>query len=211
MGVRGVIPKIQLIAEHMASPEKLTGQRIKVKVLEVDEVKNRLVVSEKAVHSSMSNKELEKQFAEIEVGKSYDALVLGTSEFGIFCEVHGVEGLIHISEISWEKVHDASLFVQNGETVPVFVVENMAHKDDVIVCIVSKSGNTTETMANANILIQELESRFGSISDRIVAITDPGSAFATHAASQKYRVLTLPKNVGGRYSVFSAVGVFPHE
>jgi ribosomal protein S1 len=123
MGVRGVIPKIQLIAEHMASPEKLTGQRIKVKVLEVDEVKNRLVVSEKAVHSSMSNKELEKQFAEIEVGKSYDALVLGTSEFGIFCEVHGVEGLIHISEISWEKVHDASLFVQNGETVPVFVVE----------------------------------------------------------------------------------------
>ncbi len=123
MGVRGVIPKIQLMTDHMTSPEKLVGQRIKVKVLEVDEAKNRLVVSEKAVHSSMSNKELEKQFAEIEVGKSYDALVLGTSEFGIFCEVHGVEGLIHISEISWEKVHDASLFVQNGETVPVFVVE----------------------------------------------------------------------------------------
>ncbi len=103
-----------------------------------------------------------------------------------------------------DTVHDATV-----DHLRKHLIENMAHKDDVIVCIVSKSGNTTETMANANILIQELESRFGSISDRIVAITDPGSAFATHAASQKYRVLTLPKNVGGRYSVFSAVGVFP--
>ncbi len=103
-----------------------------------------------------------------------------------------------------DTVHDASV-----DHLCKHLVENMAQKDEVIVCVVSKSGNTTETMANTNILIQHLESRFGSVSDRVVAITDPGSAFATHAASQKYRVLTLPKHVGGRYSVFSAVGVFP--
>ncbi|MFO0703442.1 MAG: S1 RNA-binding domain-containing protein [Patescibacteria group bacterium] len=123
MGVRGVIPKIQLLPEFMDSPEKLTGQRIKVKVLEVDEQKNRLVVSQKAVMSKFSNKDLAKQFAEIEVGKTYDAHVLGTSEFGIFCEVNGVEGLVHISEISWEKVTNASSFVRSGETIKVYVVE----------------------------------------------------------------------------------------
>lgn len=123
MGVRGVIPKIQLIPEHMNSPEKLTGQKIKVRVLEVDEVKNRLVVSEKAVLSTMTNKELTAQFGDVTVGGTYDALVLGTSDFGIFCEVHGVEGLIHISEISWEKVTDASAFVRIGETIKVYVVE----------------------------------------------------------------------------------------
>lgn len=123
MGVRGVIPKIQLMPEHINSPEKLSGQKIKVKVLEVDEAKNRLVVSEKAVHSNVTNKQLAAQFVDIEIGKTHDALVLGTSEFGIFCEVHGVEGLIHISEISWEKVNDASMFVRAGETIKVYVVE----------------------------------------------------------------------------------------
>jgi ribosomal protein S1 len=102
---------------------KLTGQKVKVKVLEVDETKNRLVVSEKAVLSTMSNKQLAQQFVDVEVGGAYDAVVLGTSDFGIFCEVHGVEGLIHISEISWEKVTDAGSFVKVGETVKVHVVE----------------------------------------------------------------------------------------
>lgn len=123
MGVRGVIPKIQLLPEHMESPEKLSGQKIKVRVLEVDELKNRLVVSQKAVTSSLSSRDLEKRFDAIEVGQSYDAQVLGTSEFGIFCEVNGVEGLVHISEISWEKVADAGLFVKPGQTIKAFVVE----------------------------------------------------------------------------------------
>jgi len=103
-----------------------------------------------------------------------------------------------------DTVHDATV-----DHLCKHLVGNMTHKDDVIICVVSKSGNTTETMANANILIQELESRFGPVSDRVVAITDPGSAFHAHAMSHQYHVLTLPKNVGGRYSVFSAVGVFP--
>ncbi len=123
MGVRGVIPKIQLLPEFMDNPEKLSGQKIKVRVLEVDEQKNRLVVSQKAVVSSLSSKDLAKQFGEIEVGGVYDAQVLGTSEFGIFCEVFGVEGLIHISEISWEKVTDASAFVRPGQIIKAYVVE----------------------------------------------------------------------------------------
>lgn len=123
MGVRGVIPKIQLLPEFMDSPERLSGQKIKVRVLEVDEIKNRLVVSQKAVMSGMSNQDILKQFDDIEVGGTYDARVLGTSEFGVFCEVGGVEGLIHISEISWEKVVDAASFVTPGKTIKVFVVE----------------------------------------------------------------------------------------
>lgn len=123
MGVRGVIPKIQLLPEFMDHPEKLSGQKIKVRVLEVDDQKNRLVVSQKAVMSTISSKDLAKQFSDLEVGSVYDAQVLGTSEFGIFCEVSGVEGLIHISEISWEKVTDAGVFVQPGQVIKAYVVE----------------------------------------------------------------------------------------
>ncbi len=123
MGIRGVIPKIQLMGDYLNEPKKLEGQKIKVKVLEVDQAKNRLVVSQKAAVLNISQKELRERFDKIKVGENYEAKVLGVSEFGVFCEVDGVEGLIHISEISWEKVSDASSYVRPGETIKVAVVE----------------------------------------------------------------------------------------
>ncbi|NMB84009.1 S1 RNA-binding domain-containing protein [Candidatus Roizmanbacteria bacterium] len=123
MGIRGVIPKIQLIGPSLEHPEKLRGQKIKVKILEADEKKNRLVVSQKAAVLKTSQKELKEKFDKIVEGKKYQARVLGVSEFGAFCEVEGVEGLVHISEISWEKVTDPSAYIRVGETIDVMVVE----------------------------------------------------------------------------------------
>ncbi|KKQ01520.1 MAG: 30S ribosomal protein S1 [Candidatus Roizmanbacteria bacterium GW2011_GWA2_36_23] len=123
MGIRGVIPKIQLLENYMSDPEKLHGQKIKVKILEVDKEKNRLVVSQKASVLKISQKDLRLKFDAIKEGEKYKAKVLGASEFGVFCEVEGVEGLIHISEISWEKVSNASSYVQTGEEINVAVVE----------------------------------------------------------------------------------------
>lgn len=123
MGIRGVIPKIQLTENYMNNPAKIEGQKIKVTILEVDEEKNRLVVSQKVAALGISQKELKDRFNKIEVNKTYKAKVLGVSDFGIFCDVDGVEGLIHISEISWEKVTNASDYAQIGETIDVAVVE----------------------------------------------------------------------------------------
>lgn len=123
MGVRGVIPKIQLTDEYIHHPEKLFGQKIKVKILEVNEEKNRLVVSQKAAILNISQKELEERFNKIEINKKYKARVLSVSMFGIFCEVDKVEGLVHISEISWEKVANPSLYTKPGEVIDVLVIE----------------------------------------------------------------------------------------
>jgi len=111
MGIRGVIPKIQLIEDFLNQPQKLDHQKIKVKILEVDQEKNRLVVSQKAAVFKTSHKQLQKQFDDIQVGKTYKARILGTS------------GLIHISEISWEKVSDVSSYIKTGEMIDVMVVE----------------------------------------------------------------------------------------
>lgn len=123
MGIRGVIPKIQLTENFLNSPEKLSGQKIKTKVLEVDQIKNRLVVSQKAAVLNISQKELRRRFDKIKIGGKKKAKVLGVSEFGIFCEVDGVEGLVHISEISWEKVSSVSSIAKTGDIIDVVVVE----------------------------------------------------------------------------------------
>lgn len=123
MGIRGVIPKIQLTEEYINNPEKLRGQKIKVKILEVNRAKNRLVVSQKAAALHISQKKLKERFDKIKEGDKYQAKVLGVSEFGIFCDVEGVEGLVHISEISWEKVTDAIKYAKVGDLIDVSVVE----------------------------------------------------------------------------------------
>ncbi len=123
MGIRGVIPKIQITEEYIRNPEKLIGQKIKVKVLEVDREKNRLVVSQKASVLGISYKEITGKFNEIKEGEIYKAKVIGFSDFGVFCEVNMIEGLIHISEISWEKVVDPKKYFKVGKTIDVVVVE----------------------------------------------------------------------------------------
>lgn len=123
MGIRGVIPKIQLSEEYIDHPEKLKDKKIKVKVLEVDKKKNRLVVSQKAAALGLSYKKLKEEFDRIKVGEKYQAKVIGFSEFGVFCEVGRIEGLIHISEISWEKVTDPKKYVKEGQTLEVVVTE----------------------------------------------------------------------------------------
>src|SRR3989344_2477670 len=115
MGIRGVIPKIQLTESFINDPNKLYGQKIKVKLLEVDKAKNRLVVSQKAAALGISYKQLKKDFDTIKPGEKYQAKVIGFSDFGVFCEVNGIEGLIHISEISWSKVSDPKKHLKVGD------------------------------------------------------------------------------------------------
>lgn len=124
MGIRGVIPKIQLTEEFINNPEKLYGKKIKVKVLEVDNNKNRLVVSQKAVALGISYKDLKKEFDAVKVGEKYQAKVIGFSNFGVFCEVNKkIEGLIHISEISWQKVTNPQKYLRIGDVVETIVTE----------------------------------------------------------------------------------------
>lgn len=123
MGIRGVIPKIQLTEDLNRNPEALIGQKIKVKVLEVDREKNRLVVSQKASALNISYKDIKKKFDAIKVGDKHEAKIIGFSDFGAFCEVNEIEGLIHISEISWQKVSDPRKHLKVGDIVNVIVVE----------------------------------------------------------------------------------------
>lgn len=123
MGIRGVIPKIQLMDTYIENPTKLKNQKLKVRVLEVDRIKNRLVVSQKAAELGISYKSIRDDFDKIKVGDKYKAKVIGFSEFGVFCEVNKIEGLIHISEISWAKVTDPSKYIKIGAIEDVVVVE----------------------------------------------------------------------------------------
>lgn len=86
----------------------------------------------------------------------------------------------------------------------------ISEPDEFLINILSKSGSTAETIFNAEIVLGPVRARFGTKGTaRVVVTTDKGSALEQHADSLGIRTLTIPGNVGGRFSVMSAVGLFP--
>ncbi len=86
---------------------------------------------------------------------------------------------------------------------------DIQNKEEVLINIVSKSGATTETIVNFEILNSCLGDTIGNVDSRIIITTDSDSKLWGLAEKKRLKVLEIPKSVGGRYSVFSAVGLLP--
>lgn len=129
-GIRGFLPVSQLAAGHyprVSGADKdeilqklsaLTNVGIRVRILDVSRKDNKLIFSEKeAVKDDMQSR-----FAEIKVGDVVEGTVTGVIDFGAFVNVDGIEGLIHISEISWERVDNPRSYLKVGDKVKAKII-----------------------------------------------------------------------------------------
>jgi len=129
-GLSGFIPASQFSSALAGKVQELIGKTLEVKVIEVDQVKNRLVFSEKAVSEAGLLEEQAEALKKIKVGDILEVEISGVMPFGFFAKVKIsekrksviLEGLIHISEISWEKVEDPAEFHSAGDKVKVKVL-----------------------------------------------------------------------------------------
>lgn len=121
--LRGFVPSTQLDPSVTYNPATLVGKQIKVKVLEVDQTVNRLVVSHKAAVLGISPATLRSKLDTIKTSSVLQGLVSGIAPFGLFVDIDGLEGLVHISEIAWEKVESPSTFFKVGDKVEVMVLD----------------------------------------------------------------------------------------
>lgn len=88
------------------------------------------------------------------------------------------------------------------------LISKITTKKQFIVNIISRSGGTTEVIANAEFLLQEIRKKFAKYNDRVVVTSLPGSPLWESAEQNNFHVLEH-KKIGGRYSVMSSVGLFP--
>ena len=129
-GIRGFMPVSQLSAEHyprVGSSDKdeilqrlnsLVGKSIKARILDANKKENKLIFSEKeAIKDGLA-----ERFAELKLGDTVKGVVTGVVDFGVFVNVDGIEGLVHISEISWERVSNPSDYVKVGDIVEAKII-----------------------------------------------------------------------------------------
>lgn len=129
-GIRGFLPVSQLAAgnyprvsgadkdEILQKLNQLVNKSIKVRVLDVNRKDNKLIFSEKAAVKD----DMQGRFAKLSVGDSVEGVVTGVIDFGAFVNVDGIEGLIHISEISWERVENPKDYVKVGDSVKAKII-----------------------------------------------------------------------------------------
>lgn len=121
--LRGFIPATQLDSSHASNPASLISRKLMVKVLEVDPTINRLVLSQKASTLGISPMVLKGKLEKVKPDQNLKGAVSGIAPFGLFVDVDGLEGLVHISEIAWEKVESPSQFYKIGDKVDVVVLD----------------------------------------------------------------------------------------
>lgn len=129
-GVRGFLPVSQLSAEHyprvggadkdeiLQRLNSLIGKPLGVRILDADRKANKLIFSEKeAIKDGLA-----ERFEKLKVGDTVTGVITGVVDFGAFVNVSGIEGLIHISEISWERVNAPSDYVKVGDTIDAKII-----------------------------------------------------------------------------------------
>jgi len=129
-GLRGYIPQSQFDGALSKQMDKIVGRRLSVKVMEVDKETNRLIFSQRAAVEGEALSKQKDLLSMITVGETVESTITGTVPFGAFAKFtvekdgtkHEIEGLIHISEIAWEKVEDTNEYLKQGDTVKVKVI-----------------------------------------------------------------------------------------
>ena len=129
-GVQGFVPLSQLIgpARELYTPSGppkagFIGMSIEFRITELNRRRNRAIFSERAALEAVKLKLKSERIKELNVGDVVKGKVLGTSKFGVFVEMNGADGLIHISELSWDTVLDPENFVQIGTTLDVQIIK----------------------------------------------------------------------------------------
>lgn len=129
-GIRGFLPVSQLSAENyprVSGADKdeilhrlssLVGKPLQVRILDLDRKDNKLIFSEKAAR----REDTESKVSQMKVGDIVEGVVTGVVDFGIFVNVDGVEGLVHISEIAWDRVANPGKYVKVGEHVQAKII-----------------------------------------------------------------------------------------
>ncbi|MCB0104160.1 MAG: S1 RNA-binding domain-containing protein [Anaerolineales bacterium] len=129
--LRGFVPSSQISAVRRAQstgdkPEqryqKMVGQPISVRIIEVDRERRRLILSERAASSETRSELKERVIGELEEGKSYTGRVTSLADFGAFVNINGADGLVHLSEISWDHIAHPKEVLEVGQEVNVKVI-----------------------------------------------------------------------------------------
>lgn len=130
-GVRIFIPASQLSDRYITNFNEFLKQVLEIRIIELNRSKNKVVGSRRILIEEKRERLSKELWSNIEVGKSYTGKVKNLTKFGAFVDIGGVDGLIHLSELSWYKIKHPSEVISVGEEVEVTILEFDKEKERI--------------------------------------------------------------------------------
>ncbi|UGS37459.1 30S ribosomal protein S1 [Capillimicrobium parvum] len=123
LGVRGFLPASLVDIRRVPNLDEYMGQQIECKVIELNRSRNNVVLSRRAVLEEQRREDRERILERLQPGLVVEGSISNIVDFGAFVDLDGIDGLIHISELSWSHVNHPSEILEIGQTVQVKVLD----------------------------------------------------------------------------------------
>lgn len=146
-GVRAFVPSSQISNRYVDDLSSFVGETLNFNILEFDRSKRRVVIGRKALAQKEIDEKRAAVFASINVGDRIDGTVSRIVDFGAFVDLGGVDGLIHISELSWGRVKKVSDVLKVGDSVKVTVLDVNPEKGKISLSLKDLNADPWKTAA----------------------------------------------------------------
>ncbi|MBO4331480.1 MAG: bifunctional 4-hydroxy-3-methylbut-2-enyl diphosphate reductase/30S ribosomal protein S1 [Oscillospiraceae bacterium] len=121
-GIRVFVPASQTGLPKDAPMSELLRQKVRLRITEVNKPRRRVVGSIRAVQYETRRAAAEKTWEEIEEGKKYNGVVKSLTSYGAFVDIGGVDGMVHVSELSWKRIKNPAEVLKVGDEIEVYVI-----------------------------------------------------------------------------------------
>ena len=140
-GVRVFVPASQSGQPRGADLSEMIGQTVSLRITEVNRARRRVVGSIRAVQFEARQAAQAAIWESIEVGKHYTGTVKSMTSYGVFVDIGGVDGMVHISELSWSRIKNPAEVVSVGDTLDVYVISFDPEKHKISLGVKDRSCN----------------------------------------------------------------------
>ncbi|MEG1845029.1 MAG: bifunctional 4-hydroxy-3-methylbut-2-enyl diphosphate reductase/30S ribosomal protein S1 [Clostridia bacterium] len=131
LGIRAFIPASQLSQHYVEKISDFVGQEMKLKIIEVEKTKKRIVASRKAVLQAEESERKKEIWDTLEVGQVVNGIVRRLTDFGAFVDIGGVDGLVHVTDLAWHRVKHPSEVVQVKQEIQVKILNMDKEKERI--------------------------------------------------------------------------------
>ena len=122
-GIQAFLPGSQIDVRPVQDFDNFLGKEMEFKIVKINQLRKNVVLSRKALLYNTMKEQRESLFEEIEVGQIVEGVVKNITDFGVFVDLGGVDGLLHITDLSWGRVNHPSEVTEVGETISVKIID----------------------------------------------------------------------------------------
>lgn len=167
IGLKGFVPKSQIETKFIKDEylDKYIGKKLDFVIIKLEKRENKVILSHRLIIEKERKIMHKKTLADLTVGQEKEGIVTNITKFGAFVDIGGVEGLLHISEITWRDMRDATKLLKVGDKIKVKIIDYNKEKEKISLSIKQFSPDPWENIKEKYSIGDEVEGKVIKIKD----------------------------------------------